>query len=79
MPTGVAVLVNGTVVASVTGNSSGSMNWQAIDLSAYLGQQAQLEVIDQSDGSTGWGHIMVDNPVLPDTKAPGGPTRPART
>ena len=71
MPTAVAVLVNGTVVASATGNNSGSLNWQAMDLSAYQGQQAQLQVIDQSDGSNGWGHLIVDNPVLSDTKAAG--------
>jgi fructan beta-fructosidase len=70
-PTAVAVLVNGNVVASVTGNNSGSLNWQAMDLSAYAGQQAQLQVIDQSDGSNGWGHLIVDNPVLSDTRAVG--------
>ena len=71
MPTAVAVLVNGNVVASVTGNNSGSLDWQAMDLSAYQGQQAQLQVIDQSDGSNGWGHLIVDNPVLSDTRAVG--------
>ncbi len=71
MPTAVAVLVNGTVVGSVTGNNSGSMNWQNIDLAAYQGQQAQVQVIDQSDGSNGWGHIIVDNPVLSNTQATG--------
>ena len=71
MPTAVAVLVNGNVVASVTGNNSGSLDWQAMDLAAYQGQQAQLQVIDQSDGSNGWGHLIVDNPVLSDTAAVG--------
>jgi levanase len=71
MPTAVAVLVNGNIVASVTGNNSGSLDWQAMDLSAYQGQQAQLQVIDQSDGSNGWGHLIVDNPVLSDTRAVG--------
>ncbi len=71
MPTAVAVLVNGNVVASVTGNNSASLNWQAIDLSAYQGQQAQLQIIDRSDGSNGWGHLIVDNPVLSATKAVG--------
>jgi len=71
MPTAVAVLVNGQVVASVTGNNSVSLNWQAIDVSAYAGQQAQLEVIDQSDGSNGWGHVIFDNPMLSDVKAVG--------
>jgi fructan beta-fructosidase len=71
MPTAVAVLVNGNVVASVTGNNSASLNWQAMDLSAYQGQQAQPEVVDQSDGSNGWGHLIVDDPVHSDTKALG--------
>jgi len=71
MPTAVAVLVNGNVVASVTGNNSGSLDWRAMDLSAYQGQQAQLQVIDHSDGSNGWGHLIVDNPVLSDSRAVG--------
>jgi fructan beta-fructosidase len=69
MPTAVNVLVNGQIVASVTGDNSASMNWQAMDLSAYEGQQAQVQVVDQSDGSNGWGHLMVDDLVLSDAKA----------
>ena len=69
MPTAVNLLVDGQVVASVTGNNSASMDWQAIDAGAYLGKQATIQVVDQSDGSNGWGHIMVDNIVVSDTKA----------
>ena len=71
MPTAVAVLVNGKVVGSATGNNSGSLNWQNIDLAAYQGQQAQVQIVDQSDGSNGWGHLIVDNLVLSNTQAVG--------
>ena len=71
MPTAVAVLVNGKVVGSATGNNSGSLNWQNIDLAAYQGQQAQVQIVDQSDGSNGWGHLIVDQLVLSNTQAVG--------
>ena len=71
MATAVAVLVNGKVVGSATGNNSGSLNWQNIDLAAYQGQQAQVQIVDQSDGSNGWGHLIVDNLVLSNTQAVG--------
>ena len=68
-PTAVNLVVNGTVVASVTGNNSGNMDWVALDASNYIGQQATLQIVDQSDGSAGWGHLMVDNIVFADTIA----------
>lgn len=68
-PTVVELVVDGTVVDSVTGNDSGSMDWVSLDASAYQGKNAQLRIVDQSDGSDGWGHIMVDNIVFSDVKA----------
>lgn len=70
-PTTVNVLVGGQVVASTTGNNSGSMDWRALDLAAYQGQTAQVQVVDANDGSSGWGHIMVDQITLSDVKATG--------
>ncbi|MGO4298956.1 GH32 C-terminal domain-containing protein [Leifsonia sp. RAF41] len=68
-PTAVNLVVNGQVVASVTGNDSGSMDWVHMDASAYLGETATLQVVDQNDGSAGWGHMMVDNIVFSDAIA----------
>ncbi|MCA1982183.1 GH32 C-terminal domain-containing protein [Nocardioides nematodiphilus] len=68
-PTAVNLVVDGDVVASVTGNNSGAMDWVHLDASKYIGRDATLEVVDQSDGSTGWGHMMIDNIVFADTVA----------
>ena len=68
-PTAVNLVVDGAVVASVTGNDSGSMDWVYLDASAYLGRQATLQVVDQNDGSAGWGHLMVDSVVFSDSIA----------
>ncbi|WP_285114335.1 GH32 C-terminal domain-containing protein [Leifsonia sp. fls2-241-R2A-40a] len=68
-PTAVNLVVGGNVVASVTGNDTGSMDWVYLDASAYIGQQATLQIVDQSDGSAGWGHMMVDDIVFSDTIA----------
>ena len=68
-PTSVNLVVNGNVVASVTGNNTPNMDWVHMDASAYIGQQATLQVVDESDGSAGWGHMMVDNIVFSDAIA----------
>ena len=36
----------------------------------YQGQQAQIQVVDQNDGSTGWGHLMVGDIVFADASRP---------
>ncbi|MBR7830506.1 GH32 C-terminal domain-containing protein [Actinospica sp. MGRD01-02] len=65
-PTAVELLVGGKVVASATGDDSGDMNWVNWQVAKYRGQQAQIEVVDQNDGSGNvpWGHIMVDDIVF---------------
>jgi levanase len=68
-PTSVNLVVNGNVVASVTGNNTGNMDWVYMDASAYQGQQATLQIVDQSNGNAGWGHMMVDNIVFSDNIA----------
>jgi levanase len=45
------------------------MDWVHLDASKYIGQQATLQVVDDSDGSTGWGHFMVDEIVFSDAVA----------
>ncbi|GAA4343964.1 glycoside hydrolase family 32 protein [Microbacterium rhizosphaerae] len=68
-PTSVNLVVNGQVVDSVTGNGTPNMDWVHLDASKYVGQQASLQVVDDNDGSTGWGHFMVDEIVFADTIA----------
>ncbi|MFT8362725.1 MAG: GH32 C-terminal domain-containing protein [Sporolactobacillus sp.] len=68
-PTAINVLVNRKVVASATGNGTGSFTWNSLDVQAYAGQKAQIQVIDQNDGSNGWGHFMVGDIVFSDQQA----------
>ncbi|WP_353952254.1 GH32 C-terminal domain-containing protein [Knoellia sp. S7-12] len=67
-PTVVELVVDGQVVGSVTGNSSGDMDWRYIDATAVVGKVARLVVRD--DRSSGdWGHLMVDDIRFGDTAA----------
>jgi len=54
----VPLLVNGQVVDSATGQDNEFLNWTSWNVSQYLGQNAQIEVVDESSG--GWGHINAD-------------------
>ncbi|RYL93840.1 glycoside hydrolase family 32 protein [Sporolactobacillus sp. THM7-4] len=68
-PTAVNLIVDGKVVASATGNGSGELNWKSWDVASYTGEQAQIQVVDQNNGNTGWGHIMVGNIIFSDQQA----------
>lgn len=68
-PTAINVLVDGKVVASSTGNGTGTLTWNSLDVSAYNGKQAQIQIVDQNDGSSGWGHFMVGDIVCSDQQA----------
>ena len=68
-PTSVNLIVGGQVVATATGNNSPDMDWTHWDVSAYTGQEAQIQIVDNNDGSGGWGHIMVDDIVFSDHAA----------
>ena len=50
------LLVGTNVVRSATGQQSGTLHWNTWDLSAYLGQTAQIELVDLTSG--GWGFIL---------------------
>ena len=52
------LLVNGQVVDSATGQDQEFLNWASWNVSQYIGQKAQIEVVDESSG--GWGHINAD-------------------
>lgn len=69
-PTAVNLVIGGKVVETATGNNTGTLDWTSWDTSAYQGQQAQIQVVDQADGSTGWGHLMVGDIVFASQKAP---------
>ena len=68
-PTAVELLVKGNVVMSATGQNSEALNWTSWNVSAYLGQPAQIRIVDMNTG--GWGHITADQfqasdlPALP--------------
>lgn len=68
-PTAVNLIVDGKIVASATGNNSGSMDWKSFDVKNYQGKQATLQIVDQNDGSSGWGHLMVDHIVFSSEQA----------
>jgi fructan beta-fructosidase len=58
-PTAVLLLVNGQVVDSATGQDNEFLNWTSWNVSQYIGQNAQIEIVDESSG--GWGHINADD------------------
>jgi len=66
-PTAVNLLIGGKVVATATGTDSGELDWTDWDVSAYAGQQAQIQVVDSATG--GWGHLMVGDIAFSATKA----------
>jgi levanase len=68
-PTAVNLIVGGKVVATATGNNSPDLTWTSWDMSKYQGQRAQIQVVDENDGSTGWGHIMMGDIVFADAAA----------
>ena len=68
-PTAVNLVVGGKVVATTTGSNSPDLTWTNWDVSKFQGQQAQIQVVDQNDGSTGWGHLMVGDLVFANAPA----------
>jgi levanase len=65
--TAVDLLVNGNVVASSTGSNSESLDWASFDLGPYLGQNAQIQIVDENTG--GFGHILADQFTFADAPA----------
>lgn len=60
----VNVVVGGNVVASATGDESEPLVAQLLDVGAYQGQTARIEIVDASTG--GWGHLSCDAIVFTD-------------
>jgi len=68
-PTAVNLIVDGKVVQSVTGDGTGTLRWASLDATAYQGKDAQIQVVDDNDGTGGWGHLMVGQIIAADQKA----------
>jgi levanbiose-producing levanase len=62
--TSVQLLINGQPVRTATGDNSATMRAVDWDVSAYAGQTAKFQILDDATG--GWGHLMVDQVVLSD-------------
>ena len=54
----VNLVVNGQVVRTATGNDSETLDWASWDVKEFVGQQAQIKVVDNN--RFGWGHILAD-------------------
>jgi fructan beta-fructosidase len=63
-PTSVNLIVDGEVVAFVTGPNSETLNWVHWNVDAYKGKTATIQIVDQNSG--GWGHILVDQIMFSD-------------
>ncbi|MFT3784801.1 MAG: glycoside hydrolase family 32 protein [Tepidisphaeraceae bacterium] len=59
--TSVNLVIDGKVVASLTGSDSEHLSPATLDTKTFRGQLAQLQLIDRETG--GWGHITVDQIV----------------
>jgi endoglucanase Acf2 len=52
----VRLLIGTNVVFAAAGQQSGTLYWNTWDVSAYLGQAAQIEIVDTT--SAGWGFVL---------------------
>ena len=58
------LLIKGKVVRSATGRRSDRLAPASWDVSRFLGQNAQVQIVDEASGS--WGHVNVDQIVQTD-------------
>lgn len=58
------LLIDGKVAQGATGQNDNRMQPAAFDVTAYAGQEARLQIVDQ--GKVGWGNIGVDHIVFSD-------------
>jgi levanase len=54
----VNLVVNGQVVRTATGHDSETLDWASWNVKEFVGQQAQIKVVDNN--RSGWGHILAD-------------------
>lgn len=72
--TAATLVVDGTVMRSVSGRNSEHLAWATWNLAALKGRRARVAIVDRATGP--WGHILADQIVLSDTalaEPPGGP------
>ncbi|HSY43272.1 MAG TPA: glycoside hydrolase family 32 protein, partial [Candidatus Acidoferrum sp.] len=62
------LIISNVIVATATGANSETLLPMQWNVSAYLGQTATLQIVDNATGS--WGHILIDEIVLSDTEFP---------
>jgi uncharacterized protein (DUF608 family) len=65
--TSVNVVVEGAVVASVSGRDQEPMTQEVLDVRAWEGRTATIEIVDDRRG--GWGHVNTDRIVFSDIPA----------
>jgi levanase len=63
----VNLVVNGQVVRTATGNDSETLDWASWNVKEFVGQQAQIKVVDNN--RFGWGHILADEFTASSTAA----------
>jgi len=63
--TALQLLVDGKVVATLTGHNANRMQWKSVSIAESEGKTAQLRILDASPG--GWGNIGVGAVMLSDT------------
>ena len=66
----VNLIVGGYVVLTVSGANSTNFQWVTWDISAYNGQTAQVQLVDNDTAS--WGFLACDQIVESDSNAPAG-------
>jgi fructan beta-fructosidase len=65
--TAVNLLVDGEVVRTASGKNSENLDWSAWNVGDLIGQQAQIQIVDNNTG--GWGHILADHFMFADAPA----------
>jgi levanase len=63
----VNLVVNGQVVRTATGNDSETLDWASWNVKEFVGQQAQIRIVDNN--RFGWGHILADEFIASPTAA----------
>ena len=58
----VGLFINGARIFAETGQNSANLTQRTWDVSAYIGQSAEIHIVDNSTG--GWGFIMCDDIVF---------------
>ncbi|WP_020667219.1 GH116 family glycosyl hydrolase [Amycolatopsis nigrescens] len=61
---GVHVLVGDEVVAGFTGTDQEPLSATSLDVGAWAGRRARIEIVDEATG--GWGHVNVDRILFSD-------------